>query len=249
MTSRFALSGLLIHGALETLLNQVLTGHPRGREQLAALHGTVVRVRGENPLWVLYVLIYEDGVELLDDYEGPVDVRVRGPLGAMLHWLLVPNSDDDEEALRITGPEQTLNRLRQMISEFSLWSLVLHWLDNHVRLPDLFAVLRREDPAWLEKLADLPDHLGTLATEVARQQRLQEDTLEELRGLRQELRRARRLDLGCMILGLALVVFAVLRALGQWQAAWHALAADYLSLAMISLGLALIGSRLLQRPR
>lgn len=247
MTRSSALSGLLIHGALETLLNQALTGHPRGREQLAALHGTVVRLRGENPMWVLYVLIYEDGLELLDDYEGQVEVRVRGPLGAMLHWLLAPDSDDGNGELRITGPEQTLSRLQRMVSEFSLWPLVRNWLDDHVHLRDLLALLRREDPAWLEKLADLPDRLGALATEVARQQLLQEDILDELRGLRQALHRARRLDLGFLLFGTALVILALLRALGQWQITWQALASDGPSLAMISLGLALIAGRLLHR--
>ena len=94
MSSPSSLTGLLMYGALETLLNQALTGDERGREQLAALDGTVVRLRGESPMWVLYVLIYDDGVERLSDYEGPVDVRVRGALGAMLHWLLAPNSGD-----------------------------------------------------------------------------------------------------------------------------------------------------------
>ncbi|HAB04366.1 MAG TPA: hypothetical protein DCE35_02145, partial [Alcanivorax sp.] len=64
MSSPSSLTGLLMYGALETLLNQALTGDERGREQLAALDGTVVRLRGESPMWVLYVLIYEDGVEL-----------------------------------------------------------------------------------------------------------------------------------------------------------------------------------------
>ena len=184
MSSPSSLTGLLMYGALETLLNQALTGDERGREQLAALDGTVVRLRGESPMWVLYVLIYEDGVELLSDYEGPVDVRVRGALGAMLHWLLAPNSGDAEHSLRITGPDDTLERLQATISEFSLWPLVRNWLDDHVRLRELLSLLRREDPAWLEKLAGIPDHLGELAAQVARQQLLQEDILEEVRGLR-----------------------------------------------------------------
>lgn len=249
MTSPSSLPGLFMYGALETLLNQALTGAPRGREQLAALHGTAVRVRGEHPMWVLYVLIYEDGVELHDDYEGPVDVRVRGPLGAMLHWLLAPNSGDAEESLRITGPADTLEKLQRMVSEFSLWPLARNWLDDHVRLKELLAVLRREDPVWLEKLSGLPDHLGELAAQVARQQLLQEDILEEVRALRRDIRHSRRLDLAFLVTGLGLMLVALLRALGQWQDTWRALAHDYASLAMISFGLALIIGRLLHRER
>lgn len=248
MTSPSALSELLVYGALESVLNQVLTRHDRGRRQLAALHGTVVRLRGEQPLWVLYVLIYEDGVELLTDYEGPVDVRVRGPLGAMLHWLLVPNSGDgDDGTLRVTGPDDTLQQLSAMIGEFSLWPLVRGWLDDHVRLRELLALLRREDPAWLEKLADLPDEIGALATQVARQQLLQEDILQEVRGLRREIRRARQLDLAFMVVGITLIALSLLRALGQWQHTWATLTGDPVSLTLISLGLALIAARLVHR--
>lgn len=251
MTTPSVLSGLLFYGALESLLNRVLTGDERGREQLAALDGTVVRLRGEQPMWVLYVLIYEDGVELLGDYEGPVDVRVRGPLGAMLHWLLVPNSNDadDSGTLRVTGPSETLDRLNAMIGEFSLWPLVRGWLDDHVRLRDLLELLRREDPVWLEKLAGLPDQIGALAAQVARQQLLQEDILEEVRGLRSEMRRARRLDLAFMVIGIALIALSLLRALGEWQQTWATLARDPISLALISLGLALIAGRLVLRSR
>lgn len=250
MTSPSALSGLLVYGALEGMLNQVLTGHDRGRQQLAALDGTVVRLRGEQPMWVLYLLIHEDGVELLTDYEGPVAVRVRGPLGAMLHWLLIPNSNDDSTgALRVTGPDETLYQLSSMISEFSLWPLVRGWLDDHVRLRELLALLRREDPAWLEKLADLPDRIGSLATQVAQQQLLQEDILEEMRGLRREIRRGRQLDLAFLVIGVTLIALSFLRALGEWQHTWSTLAQDPLSLGLISLGLALIVSRLVRRPR
>ena len=53
---------LIVLGGLESALNQALTGTQQGRDRLAALHGTVVRIRAERPLWVLYVLIYEDGI-------------------------------------------------------------------------------------------------------------------------------------------------------------------------------------------
>jgi len=84
---------------------------------------------------------------------------------------------------------------------------------------------------------------------VARQQLLQEDILEEVRGLRREMRRGRRLDLAFLVIGVTLILVSLLRALGQWHTTWTALSHDYLSLAMISLGLALILGRLLHRPK
>ena len=58
---------LIVLGGLESALNQALTGNPPGRDRLAALPGTVLRIRHERPLWVPYVLIYEADVELLTD--------------------------------------------------------------------------------------------------------------------------------------------------------------------------------------
>ncbi|WP_237738829.1 SCP2 sterol-binding domain-containing protein [Alcanivorax hongdengensis] len=228
-------------------MNQALTGTAAGRERLAALHGTVVRIRAERPRWVLYVLIYEDGIELLTEYEGSVDIRVRGPLGAMLGWVFSSDNLEDQEALRVNGDEARVAQLAQLLQHFSLWPLIRNWLDDHVRLKELLAVLRREDPVWLEKLATLPSQVGELAEQMARQQLLQEDILDEVRGLREEMRRARKLDLFFMLVGTLLILLSLLKAMGQWQSTWQALQHDTLSLAMLSLGLACLVARLLPR--
>lgn len=245
MSSPSSLTGLLMYGALETLLNQALTGDERGREQLAALDGTVVRLRGESPMWVLYVLIYEDGVELLTDYEGNVDIRVRGPLGAMVHWLFASDPLTEHESLRVTGSDRQIAQLNELIENFSLWPLVRNWLDDHVRLKELLDLLRREDPVWLEKLATLPQQVGDLAEQVARQQLIQEDILEELRHLRGELRRARKLDQFFTLTGTLLILLSLLKASSLWETTWQALQQDVLSLAMLSLGIAFLLARLL----
>ena len=236
---------LIVLGGLESALNQALTGNQPGRDRLAALHGTVVRIRTERPLWVLYVLIYEDGVELLTDYEGNVDIRVRGPLGAMVHWLFASEPLTDHESLRVTGSDRQIAQLTDLIENFSLWPLVRNWLDDHVRLKELLDLLRREDPVWLEKLATLPQQVGELAEQVARQQLIQEDILEELRHLRGELRRARKLDQFFTLTGTLLILLSLLKASSLWETTLHALQQDVLSLAMLSLGIAFLLARLL----
>ena len=238
---------LVVLGGLESTLNQTLTGTQQGRDKLAALHGTVVRIRAERPLWVVYALIYEDGIELLSDYEGNVDIRVRGPLGAMVHWLFASEPLTAHEDLRVTGSEQHITQLAELIESFSLWPLIRNWLDDHVRLKELLALLRREDPIWLEKLATLPQDVGELAEQVARQQLLQEDMLEELRLMRDELRRARKLDQFFTLTGTLLILLSLLKASDLWETTWHVLQQDILSLAMLSLGIACLVARLLPR--
>ncbi|ERP92113.1 hypothetical protein Q670_10875 [Alcanivorax sp. P2S70] len=240
---------LVVLGGLESALNQALTGTQAGRDKLAALHGTVVRVRAERPLWVLYVLIYEDGVELLTDYEGAVDVRVRAPLGALVHWVFARDPLSEQSAIRINASDEHLARLNDLIETFSLWPLIRNWLDDHVRLKELLGLLRREDPVWLEKLASLPAEVGQLAEQVARQQLLQEDILEELQQLRGDLKRARRLDQFFSLTGMLLILFSVLKTAGLWETSWHALQQDTLSLAMLSLGIACLIARLVPGKR
>lgn len=237
----------LLYGLLADLLNQALTGDDGGRARLAALDGTVVRIRAEKPAWALYVLIGKEGIELQSSHDGPVDVRLRGPLGAMLHWLFIADQDQPAEALRIHGAGETRRQLRDLAGDFSLWTLVRSWFEDHVPLAALLDLLRREDPAWLSRLSGLPDQVETLATRMARYQLLQEDILEEVRGLRREMRRARRFDLAFTLGGMVLIAVSLLRAFGNGHSAWLALSGDPLSLALISLGIALIAGRLVLR--
>lgn len=205
MTQSSMLSGPFLYDLLAGILNRALTGDEYGRARLAELDGSVVRLRGENPVWVLYALIHEDGLELLQEYEGTVDVRIRGPLGGMLHWLLIADDDQPEDSLRITGATETLAGLRALARDFSLWSLVRRWFEDHVQLGELLDRLRREDPAWLARLAGLPSQTDALTTQLARQQLLQEDMLEEMQALRRDVRRTRYLDGLLLVTGLVLI--------------------------------------------
>ena len=235
----------LMLGALETLINQAIAHEPRARDRLQRLHGTAVRVRTERPHAVLYLLIYEDGVEVLPDFDGYVHVRIRGTLGAMLQWALSPNAPLPEaDQIRILGPEDRIAVLATTVSEFSLWSIVRNWLDDHVRLNDLLAVLRREDPQWLGRLQGLPQQVDALATEVAHQRLLQEEVLAELLLLKQEMRRARRLDAAGIITGL-LLLLAALGTLTSVLPVAAAISATTQAMLLASAGFTLLVSRLL----
>lgn len=205
-----SLTRFLVLGTLETLVNQALAREPRARERLRTLHGTAIRIRTERPMAILYLLIYEDGIEILPEFEGYVHIRIRGSMGAMLQWLLAPNAElPQEDQVRILGPEDRIALVNEAISEFSLWSVLRNWLDDHVRLNDLLSLLRREDPSWLARLQGLPEQVGELANELGRQRLMQEEILEELRSLKTGLRRERRLDAACLMLGLMLLVGAL----------------------------------------
>lgn len=235
----------LVLGALETLLNQTLEFSPVARERLAPLHGTVVRVRMEKPMAVLYLLVYEDGIEVMQDFEGHVDVRVRAPLGALLQWVLTPGSDTARENIRVLGPDELVLQLNEAMEALSLWESLRQWLEQHVQLDALLSLLRRQDPAWLSQLHALPAQMQELNRELARQRLLQEDILEELRALKTSLGRERRLDLFCLFTGLVLILGALATASGQLPllVATGDEAGQVLLLA--SVGLTLVLSRIL----
>lgn len=235
----------LVLGALETLLNQTLEFSPGAGERLAPLHGTVVRVRMEKPMAVVYLLIYEDGVEVMQDFEGHVDVRIRAPLGALLQWIVTPGSDTARENIRVLGPDELVLQLNEAMEAFSVWEGLRQWLETHVQLDALLSLVRRQDPAWLSQLHSLPAQMQELNRELARQRLLQEDILEELRALKTSLGRERRLDLFCLFTGLALILGALATASGHLPLL--VVAGDQATqvLLLASLGLTLVVSRIL----
>jgi len=246
MQEQRSLTRFLTLGALETVLNQALSLEPRSASRLAALHGTVVRVRLEKPATSIYLLLVEDGVEVLQDYEGHVDIRVRTTLGALLQWLFAPSEPlDDNDRIRISGEPSQLALLTSALDEFDLWSALRRWLDDHVRLEDLLALLRREDPRWLARLEQVCGQVDLISIELGRQRLLQEEILDSVNGLKRGMRRERRLDLLFLCSGMTLLFGAFATATGQIPVLWLPAEASLQTLLMASFGLTLIFSRIL----
>jgi len=240
-----SLAQTLALSALEFLLNQVLTSDPLGRERLAQLDGTVIRVRVEKPDEVIFLLMHADGIEVLTEFDGYVNVRVRGELGALLEWWLVPNSAETaNNRLRVLGPDDTLQLLQDTISDFSLWALVRNWLDNFVRLDDILALLKREDSRWHPLLNDLPETVQQLSAEVAQQRLQHEDLSDEVARFKAFTIKERRKDMSYALLalvcfGLSFAFWERLFSISPW------LAPVEQATATLLLGILLLLSRLL----
>lgn len=229
----------LLLGALNGLTNQALGLVDGAVEQLAQVDGLVIRLRMEKPELVTYALLHADGIEFLQHYEGRVDVRLRASLGAFLQYLLLPN-EDHFSAIRLQGSTHHLKVIQELLDYCSFSAVARGWLDHYVRFNDLLTLLGREDHAWLSRLDGLPADFQQLAGELAQQRLLQEDILEELSQLRGQLRRQRRLDIGCIITGLLLLFAAIGSLNGSLPLYWI-----HQSLMLASAGGALLASRLL----
>lgn len=250
MEEQRSLPRFLALGALETALNQALALHGQATEQLVALHGTVVRIRLEKPATSIYLLLAEDGVEVLHDYEGHVDIRIRAQLGALLYWLMSPSAElTEEDQVRISGSEPQLSILLAALAEFDLWGALRNWFDNHLRLEDILTLLRREDPRWLNRLEQVATQVEQMASELGRQRLLQEEVLDAINQLTRSMRRERRLDLLFLCSGMTLLFAAFANATGQLSILLSTLSLEanngLQTLVMASIGLTLILSRIL----
>lgn len=195
--------------SLEFLLNQALTGDVSAKEQLKLLDGNVIRVRVEKPDDVFFIIFHADGVEVLTEFSGHVSVRVRGELGALLEWLILPNTEPDSAYIKILGPEDTLTLLTDTINRFSLWLVVKQWFDRYAQLEDILAILRREDPRWFKHLSTLPETVERLSQEMAIQRLHHEDLSDEVVQLKRNLRKERQKDIFATVIGILFLWLAV----------------------------------------
>lgn len=251
MDSKPTLAEFLVLGTLEVLLNQAVNIHADGRSHLAALSGKVVRVRAWSPDFIFYCLVDADGIQLTTDYEGDAHVRVRGGAGSLLYRALMPAAErtsgnalpDDD--FQIDGEPATVDALRAALDTFNLWDALRTWLRDHVAMPEVFGMLRQQDPAWLERLQDMPQLVAEVIEDLRRQREIQSEILSEVRSLRESLRSERRTDIVCITAGMLLFSLALLTLGGQFPLLSDAgNAARDQALALAALGIALMMSRM-----
>lgn len=206
---------LLVLGALEVLLNQALTLHPRGSATLLALAGTTVRVRAYDPDFIFYCLIDKDGIELATEFDGDAKIRVRGSAGNLLYRALLPpgrnNNPDEPSGIQVDGDAAAVDQLLQALDTFNLWEALRIWIREHVAMPEIFGLLRQHDPEWLERLQNLPQRVDQALSELHQQGQIQQQILDEMRALKTALHREQRT--GRLMILLGILLLALLTAL------------------------------------
>lgn len=244
---------LLMLGALEVLLNQALTVHPQGASTLERLSGKVIRVRAHSPDLIFYCLVDPQGVELTTAFAGDADVRIRGSAGHLLYRALLPPGqadavDPEEDAIRISGDDLTVEALRDALQTFNLWEAIRTWIREHVAMPEILGLLQRHDPAWLERLQDLPQVVSRVLEELRQQSATQARILEEMRHLRTILGKERRSDIVSITLGMLFMMLAVLAASGTLPLLSGAdNEAGTQALVLAALGVSILLSRMFRR--
>lgn len=209
----------LMLGALEVLLNQALSVHPQGPATLEQLSGKVIRVRAHTPDLIFYCLVDNKGIELTREFSGDADIRIRGSAGHLLYRAFLPageaaEASPEDDEIRISGDEATVQALRDALETFNLWEAVRTWLREHIAMPEILGVIKHHDPAWLERLQDLPQVVSRVLEELQRQSETQQRILDEVQSMKSALRKERRSDVRSMALGMLFMMLAVLTATG-----------------------------------
>lgn len=254
MDSHPSLGQFLVLGTLEVLLNQALAMHPQGEASLKALAGKTVRVRAYSPDFIFYCLIDHHGIELATDFEGDAQVRVRGSAGNLIYRALLPHGADTAKGqpdagepsdIQVDGDPEAVEALLVALDTFNLWEALRTWIREHVAMPEILGVLRQQDPAWLERLQDLPQLVGQALAELKRQGDIQQQLLEEVRSMKESLRAERRTDILTITIGTAFLALALMTAMGYLPVfAIPSVHAQEQAWILASLGLALMLSRL-----
>lgn len=237
----------LVLGTLEVLLNQALAVHPQGTASLERMAGKVIRIRAYDPDYIFYCLIDRNGIELATGFDGDADVRVRGSAGALIYRALLPPGEASgiPADIQIDGETEAVAALVDALDTFNLWEAVRTWLREHVAMPEIFGMLRHHDPAWLERLQDLPQLVGQTLEELRRQAAVQQQLLEEVRGLKESLRAERRTDILVITVAISLLALALMTAMGELPVfAVPAVHEHEQTWILAALGLALMLSRL-----
>lgn len=250
MQSNPSLGEVVVLGTLEVLLNQALALHADGPAALERLAGKVIRVRAYDPDYIFYCLIERDGIELATGFDGDADIRVRGSAGALIHRALLPPGEPHQPSpddIQIDGDAEAGAILVDALNTFNLWEAVRTWLREHIAMPEILGALRQHDPAWLERLQDMPQLVNQVLEELRRQALVQQQLLDEMAALRRDLQAGRRLDLAAITVSATLLALAIMTATGKlpvFAPLIPTIAAHEQALLLAVAGIALLVSRL-----
>ena len=213
-----SMTSLFMIGLFESAMNTVLAQHAQAAQTLASHAGKVIRIKIFNPHYSIYLVLCEEGVQILSQFDGVVDARVRAP-ASQLAWLMLGESADSQQVLnqlKVTGNQQLVADLVQLTVEINLWhwmtSLLQEWLPDFRNILRQLAALRSHSTEWIENIQQLSKVNCETLDEIRRQGQAQQALLNELINMRQwmEKKSARHsmilwLVLGCLVIWFGLI--------------------------------------------
>ncbi len=222
MESSYSMMPIVALGVLETAINTVVTRDGALLSALSKHAGKVVRVKVSAPDLSLYILFCTDGIQVLSQFDGHVDARIRAPAVRMMLYLLTPAPEPlgevNAQEVVVSGNHELIVALNQLMNEFNVWQLLhqllVTWIPDPLSLTDLLDALHRADPIWVDKLQTLLQAMERVNCQLAEQTQIQKQQLQALVELRKMATlQQQRFQLLCLI-GFALLLLGVLNMVG-----------------------------------
>ena len=240
---------MLLMGVLETAVNTIVGNDQAMVDAIAPMTGKVVRVKTSSPDMSLYIVFCVYGIQVLSQFDGRVDARIRAPAARLLLYAMGSEKRLDELPGRIiiSGNEQVIDALDQLSHAFNIWQLVhqllVEWLPDHTLLTDLLALLERSDPAWVDKLVQIVGSVDLVNKKLDLQLIVQEKQLAELSVIREALSLQERRAYWSSLFGGCLVALGLVQLFGwvDMTQLWAALSPALLALLVIGLVLVIRG--------
>lgn len=209
---------------VEAALNLALSQDPQALHQLQAHHGSVIKIKTQEPDISFFVVVVEDGVQICTEHEGPVTARIRLPMGLFARYVLGIADDGfslAEQDIKISGDEETLMALSEIAVEFNLWNvckrILRNWLPEFNSWEDILLALRSQDADWMKRLEHLPQLVNSGIEMIREQAEIQQIQLREIGAIREQLDADRRASQISTAIGLCLIVVAFLSHNGYLQ--------------------------------
>ncbi len=212
IASSESMTPLFIVGLIETAINHILAQHRQAAQTITPYAGKVIRIKLHNPHYSIYLVLCEEGVQILTRFDGVVDARVNVPASQFV-WLLLGESADSQTLLaqlKITGNRQLIADLIQLAVDINLWhwitGLLQEWMPDYRQVIKQFSALRQHSSQWAENIQSFSRFSSDALSEIRQQSRSQAALLDELVKMRLWMEKkegSHSLQLG---LGLVLVV-------------------------------------------
>lgn len=244
------LAGDLLLGALEAILNAALDLDPATKTELAALQGTVIRLRLADPHRIYYLLIDDDGVALESQLPSDrhVDVRIQTTWSTLLCRFLGWQHDHSyHDSFRVAGDQARIDALQHVLQGFNLRALGQTWLREHLDFHGLLDKLKQREPGWIAEFAPIPGLLKDALAELRQLNQSLHAQQQEFVHFQQRLARQRSRDIVFLMVATLALVSVFSQPLAQMNVADTLRSLEPRDWLLIITSFALIISRLQQK--
>ena len=187
----------------------------------------MIRIKTIAPYASFYIVICEDGVQVLHQHYGSVDARVRAP-AATLAWYLfgLPESEASpgDDRIMIVGDRELIESLSDLAKDLNIWlsvqGILKEWMPHYDSVEEIWQSLKSQDPIWVERMQYLPQVVNDAVIHLRRHSDMQKERLDEMKTLLLKFERRQRLTTRVVVGGLVVLIVVAISAVKYMHFPW-----------------------------